>query len=914
MLLASVFAGARPAQAAGVAPPTRLPSPQEVLQRIKSQVIVRFKDGVSADRANAAVRATGGAVTKSLAFNNTKLAVYSSDTAGAGGLAALNANPDVVYAFYNKRIKLPGDQSQVDLTSGKAPRQLGTSAPATRPAATRPASRTEYERRVAAAAASADPLRGFQYHLDRIGASAAGTPEASAPTVAVIDSGMDYTNPDLAANYQRCPEVPGLKCDLVGWDSDPFDTFFHGTMVAGTIAARADGAGTTGVSPNSKILPVRIFGDQGYTDLLTIFQALDYTANAKVQVPSLRVANMSFGGYFLAGEASLQEFNVRMANMKRAGILPVVSAGNDSDLDLQLFPLIYGRELRVLPAQSPYALAVAATDQNDYRTFFSNYNTPVLVNNCERFRTPEYEDFKICAPDNTYTKKEYRFAPVAAPGWEILAPAPHGQYLSYGGTSFSSPIVAGVAARIFAKYPGLTVQQAIFRVGATGAPLGIGKGFPRVTRRVDLQRALGFGRTGFTGRVVDGVSGQPLQGATVILRSGSTEVARAQTNGSGFYTVTGARGGETYTLTAAKSSGQRYIAKSITAVSQGGRLAEPGTLAVAPLRDDFAYTIMLEWKNVATGYYELYTQDIATWYGEDYFGKPYPVPVKAQTMPLSFLDAAFSVPFPNEPADSTTYSWYYPGVLNAFPYATVLHDSELDLSPHEGTIVRQLPPDQQPFRYGVDFYSPGGIGRPGAVVTVYRGGTRLLRSELARSLAPNDGTKGLGRGGGTGYSQWGLYDLRNGYGLRAKANNPNGMRSDYREWVDRTNDIRGQRGPGLGGKVLGRLEPGDYGNVYSSGAPYDYVDVYRVQLQEGKTYYFDLRGPAYTNFGLDLYAPGSLSINDWEGYLTSGGGAGPREVLKYTVKPGKGGQYYILAYAYDGVGQYSLALTDTDPR
>ncbi|MDP9379617.1 MAG: hypothetical protein M3Q29_05605 [Chloroflexota bacterium] len=397
-----------------------------------------------------------------------------------------------------------------------------------------------------------------------------------------------------------------------------------------------------------------------------------------------------------------------------------------------------------------------------------------------------------------------------------------------------------------------------------------------------------------------------------------TEVARTQTNGAGFYTIAGARAGETYSLVASKDTQQRYIAKGILAVSQGGRLVEPGTLAVAPLRTDGAYTFMLEWKNVATGYYELFTEEIAYWYGRDYFNKPYPVPVRARSMPLSFLDATFSVPFPNELSDSTTYSWYYPGALNIYPFAAVLHDSEFDLSPHEGTIIRQLPPDQQPLRYGVDFFSPAGIQRPGAVVTVYRSGRKIGQAELGKSLAPNDGTLGLGRGSGGGdffdYSQWGLYDLRVGYGLRPKAGNPNGMRSDYQEWVDRTNDIRGQRGLSIGGQVRGRLDPGEFYNQYSRSAPYDYVDVYRVQLQEGKTYYFDLKGPRNTDFGLDLFGPRATSIDDYDHYLASGETPGSREILKFTVKPGKGGQYYVAAWAWEGVGEYTLALTNTAPR
>ncbi|MEJ7652061.1 MAG: S8 family serine peptidase [Chloroflexia bacterium] len=352
--------------------------------------------------------------------------------------------------------------------------------------------------------ASADGLRTSEWHLDRIGQPLAPAVEANAPIVAVIDTGMDYNHPDLAQAYQRCPVVPGLYCDLIGYDQDPMDGNLHGTHVAGTIGARADGQGVTGVSPNSKILPVRIFDDTGYTDLMTIFQALDYTALAKLRLPNLKVANMSWGGYVLANSREHQEFNARLRAMRSAGILPVAAAGNESDFFLQAYPLILGREIATVPAMSGSTLAVAATDQNDYRTFFSNYSTPINVNKCQN-RTRYGE----CLARNEYTRKWYTFAPIAAPGWNVLSTGTEGQILQLSGTSMASPIVAGAAARVMARYPGMSVDQVAIRLRDTGQPLGKAQGFPLPTRRLDLRRALGVGGTGITGRVVDGVSGKP---------------------------------------------------------------------------------------------------------------------------------------------------------------------------------------------------------------------------------------------------------------------------------------------------------------------------------------------------------------------------------------------------------------------
>ena len=283
VMLVSALGSARPAQAATAAAPRperKLPPLSETLAQIKSQVVVRFKESVTADRASAAISATNGRVLKNLAFHNTKLAAYSTDAAASNALAKLNASEDVVYAFYNKRITIPRTQEPFEATAiGKRRAQRSDGQPLPQPAvgAKDVGYATGYRPSAAVPVDNSDPLRTYQYHLDRIGEPLAGAPEASAPTVAVIDSGLDYTVPDLSAAYQRCPSVPGLACELVSFDQDPYDTNGHGTHAAGVIASRSNKQGARGVLPTSKILPVRIFGDTRSTDLVTIFEDIDHT-------------------------------------------------------------------------------------------------------------------------------------------------------------------------------------------------------------------------------------------------------------------------------------------------------------------------------------------------------------------------------------------------------------------------------------------------------------------------------------------------------------------------------------------------------------------------------------------------------------------------------------------------------------
>ncbi|MDQ3928808.1 MAG: S8 family serine peptidase, partial [Chloroflexota bacterium] len=292
VMMLSLVVQATPASATTSSART-LPPLAQVLREIRSQVIVRFASDVGSSQATSVVASTGGTVRKSLAFHNTRLASYATASAAAIALSTLNKDPRVVHAFYNQRLTLPKKPSASGLVNSLRKRQighLGKQMPAT----------TASREAAASPAAADEPLAGNQWHLQRIGYDLAGAPLPHAPTVAVIDTGIDYRHPDLNSSVLPCPAVLGGYCDLVGYDNVPLDENGHGTHVAGTIASPSDGAGALGVSPTSKLLPVRILDEQGYTDTMTLLQGLDYTRSAKALIPDLRVANLSLGGYFLA--------------------------------------------------------------------------------------------------------------------------------------------------------------------------------------------------------------------------------------------------------------------------------------------------------------------------------------------------------------------------------------------------------------------------------------------------------------------------------------------------------------------------------------------------------------------------------------------------------------------------------------
>ena len=226
------------------------------------------------------------------------------------------------------------------------------------------------------------------------------TTGADAVTVAVVDTGVAYTHPDLALNM-----VSGW--DFFAGDADPVDTDGHGTHVAGTIGARGDnGEGITGVNWRVKLMPLRA-GNTSTFPVSAVVQAFQYACSH-----GAKVVNGSFGGL-----GSSQAIHDAIAACP--GALFVFSAGNSgSDNDT----------LPVFPCNDPgkNVVCVAATNQSDQLASFSNHGVSVEL---------------------------------AAPGDGILSTVPGPNYATFSGTSMAAPHVAGAAALVLARRPTLTPTQ-----------------------------------------------------------------------------------------------------------------------------------------------------------------------------------------------------------------------------------------------------------------------------------------------------------------------------------------------------------------------------------------------------------------------------------------------------------------------
>ncbi|MFY2559489.1 S8 family serine peptidase [Corallococcus terminator] len=250
--------------------------------------------------------------------------------------------------------------------------------------------------------------------------------------VAVIDTGVDLTHPDLIDNLWVNPgeiagnglddDDNGFIDDLHGIDATdtagtrpPQDDNGHGTHVAGIIAARGgNGRGVSGVSPRTKVIACRISDANGNLSDAAAIRCLDYVAELKTRARhpvNVVATNSSWGGRFPS-----RELEQAIARNMHTGILFVSAAGNaglslDEDLGTQ-YPAEY---------PLPNIIRVGASDASDRRAWFSNFG-------------PQQVD-------------------VFAPGAAILSTVPGGGHAVYDGTSMAAPYVAGLVALLSAQEP-----------------------------------------------------------------------------------------------------------------------------------------------------------------------------------------------------------------------------------------------------------------------------------------------------------------------------------------------------------------------------------------------------------------------------------------------------------------------------
>lgn len=346
--------------------------------------------------------------------------------------------------------------------------------------------------------------------------------------VAVVDSGIQYTHPDLAANmWRNTGEIPGdnLDNDRNGFVDDVYgigyvDGVFtnnpdddsvaqgggHGSHVGGIIGAVGNNAtGISGVNWNTRLMALKCFGPNSTGGLRTdIIRLLDYAVNN-----GAKVVNFSLGG---GGGTNGDAFETAITNAGKKGVVVVAGAGNggsdgvgdDNDV-VGFYPASYG---------STNLISVAATDRNDQLAGFSNYGRTSVD--------------------------------LAAPGVSILSTYPGSIYQLSDGTSMATPMVSGAISLLMDASPGQSVDfyvnKTLSSVDAlpglagkmvTGGRLNIFKMMPtEQTIRFNAPSPVTYGTAPVSLSATGGRSGNPVT-FTIVSGPGVIEGDKVRVTGAG---------------------------------------------------------------------------------------------------------------------------------------------------------------------------------------------------------------------------------------------------------------------------------------------------------------------------------------------------------------------------------------------
>lgn len=327
---------------------------------VPGRILVKTRSGVSAAKLDGKLQSHGVTSRRSLGRQNVNVVSLSEQNLDAT-IAALQNDPDIEFA----------------------------------------------ERDYLAEAASVpnDALVGNEWHLGKIQAFQAwnGTTGSSNVIVAVLDSGVNTTHPDLASQL-----VPGY--DFVSGSTTITDDFGHGTAVIGTVAAAGNnGIGVAGVAYGCRILPVKVMDASGFAAYSTIAQGIHYAVDN-----GARVINLS-----VAGSASSQTMQDAINYAWSNNVIVVAAAGNNSSSTPQY------------PAACAHVVGVSATASDDTLTWFSSFGSYV----------------SLSAPGDVI--------------WTTQRDAVNAPYGSWRGTSFASPVVAAVAALVISANPALSGDQVV---------------------------------------------------------------------------------------------------------------------------------------------------------------------------------------------------------------------------------------------------------------------------------------------------------------------------------------------------------------------------------------------------------------------------------------------------------------------
>jgi subtilisin family serine protease len=232
--------------------------------------------------------------------------------------------------------------------------------------------------------------------------------------IAILDTGIDLTHPDLNVYHEKT-FVPGT--------SSADDDNGHGTHVAGIAAAKDNAVGVVGIAPDARLWSIKVLDSSGAGSISDIIAGIDYVTSHSDEID---VVNLSFGC-----ECSSPALDAAINSAVQAGIVFVVAAGNDHK-DANSFS----------PARNPNVIAVSAMADSDGKC--GGQGTSTKYGN-----------------DDTFASFSNYGDPIdmVAPGVGILSTYSDGKYAQLSGTSMAAPHVTGGIALYESSHPGATPAQ-----------------------------------------------------------------------------------------------------------------------------------------------------------------------------------------------------------------------------------------------------------------------------------------------------------------------------------------------------------------------------------------------------------------------------------------------------------------------
>ncbi|MDQ8701800.1 S8 family serine peptidase [Streptomyces sp. LHD-70] len=307
------------------------------------------------------------------------------------------------------------------------------------------------------AAGDAEPMEADQWDLRAIGADKAAkiNPGSSKVTVGVIDTGVDDTHPDLAPNFSasQSANCVGGKADTSPGAWRPYTPEdYHGTHVAGEIAAARNGIGVAGVAPGVKVAGIKVSDpDNGLFYPESVVCAFMFAADKGIEITN----NSYYVDPWLYNcmddpdqKAIVDAVNRSQLYAQRKGTLHLASAGNSNhdlasdaivddsspDDSTPVERTIDPSECFDVPTQLPGIVTVSATGDKDLKSYYSTYGKGVVD-----IAAPGGDKYQI--PDNP------------SKNGRILSTMPENKYGWLQGTSMASPHAAGVAALLKSTHP-----------------------------------------------------------------------------------------------------------------------------------------------------------------------------------------------------------------------------------------------------------------------------------------------------------------------------------------------------------------------------------------------------------------------------------------------------------------------------